>query len=222
QSLMDPQKQGKYTDNVNGQAATRPQGGQRHGGAPVERFAEPLLVTETPESLAFTTPKTSAGFAGGHHHLVSQQSTHFAAGKTIAAAAGRNAGLYAAAGGLKAVANHGPVSIEAHTDAMAIRAAGDITVTSTETRIDVLAKRKIVLQAGASAITLDGQNLTIACPGKFDLKTAKHQFTGGDSQAAELPVLPSATVEGPPNWIAIQHRDADGQPFAGQNYKIFF
>jgi len=105
---------------------------------------------------------------------------------------------------------------------MAIRAAGDITVTSTETRIDVLAKRKIVLQAGASAITLDGQNLTIACPGKFDLKTGKHQFTGGDSQAAELPVLPSATVEGPPNWIAIQHRDADGQPFAGQNYKIFF
>ncbi len=73
-----------------------------------------------------------------------------------------------------------------------------------------------------SAITLDGQNLTIACPGTLTVKSTTHNWLGGGGQAAEMAPLPKDTVNGPPNWIAIQHRDADGQPFAGQGYKIFF
>jgi type VI secretion system secreted protein VgrG len=34
--------------------------------------------------------------------------------------------------------------------------------------------------------------------------------------------LPEGAIDKLPNWIEIQHRDADNQPFAGQGYKIFF
>jgi uncharacterized protein (DUF2345 family) len=91
---------------------------------------------------------------------------------------------------MKIIANRGPVSLEAHTDAMQILADQSVTVTSTADRIDVLAKDTIVLQAGQSTITLDGPNITIACPGDFTVKSGMHDWLGGEGQAAELAPLP--------------------------------
>jgi uncharacterized protein (DUF2345 family) len=194
QQAIDPQQDGHYAGTVNGQAATKPRGSQRSGGDPVERFAQPVALLETPESLALTTPASAALFAGGHQHLTSQRDTHLAAGATLALAAGQNAGLYAADGGMKLVANHGPVSLEAHTDALEILADQSVTATSTTDSINVLAKDTIVLQAGQSTITLDGPNITIACPGNFTVKSGTHDWLGGENQAAQLPKLPEGTV----------------------------
>lgn len=190
QQAIDPRQNGKYTGAVNGQAATRPSGTQRSGGDPVERFTQPAMLLETPASLALTTPNSAAAFAGEHLHLTSQRDTHLAAGATLSAVAGDAAGLYAADGGMKVIANRGPVSLEAHTDAMQILADQSVTVTSTADRIDVLAKDKVVLRAGQSTITLDGPNITIACPGNFTVKSGTHDWLGGEGQAAELAPLP--------------------------------
>ncbi len=214
---IDPEQDGKYTGKVGGQDPTRPANGKRHGGDPVERFAAPLLFMETPESLILTSPGDSASFAGRHHHLTSQRDTHLAAGTSLAAAAGAGAGLYTAEGGLKAIANHGPVSIEAHTDAMEILADDSVSVTSTEARIDVLAKNKIVLRAGQSIITLDGQNLTIACPGTLTVKSTTHNWLGGGGQAAELPELPTDTL--PLTTLKLDHRYHDNSPIALASYE---
>ncbi|EIL94568.1 type VI secretion system tip protein TssI/VgrG, partial [Rhodanobacter sp. 115] len=51
QQMIDPQQDGKYTGSVNGQPSTKPNGNQRSGGDPVERFAQPAVLLETPESL---------------------------------------------------------------------------------------------------------------------------------------------------------------------------
>jgi type VI secretion system VgrG family protein len=190
QQAIDPQQDGKYTGNVNGQASTKPSGSQRNGGDPVERFAQPAMLLESPESLALTTPKSAASFAGEHQHFTSQRDTHLAAGATLAAVSGDSASLYTADGGMKLIANHGPVSIEAHTDQMQILADQSVTVTSTTDRIDVLAKDTIVLQSGLSTITLEGQNITIACPGNFTVKSGTHDWLGGESQAATPADLP--------------------------------
>ncbi|MEO7067829.1 MAG: type VI secretion system Vgr family protein [Rhodanobacter sp.] len=193
--LIDAQQDGKYTGPVNGQPATKPAGSQRSGGDPVERFAQPFVVMESPESIALTTPKSAVSFAGEHQHLTSQHDTHLAAGATIAAVSGDAASLYTAEGGAKVIANHGPISIEAHTDAMEILADQSVTVTSTTDRIDVLAKNKIVLQAGQSQVTLDGQSITIACPGNFRVKSGTHNWLGGEGQAAELELLPRGLAQ---------------------------
>ncbi len=48
------------------------------------------------------------------------------------------------------------------------------------TRIDILAQQKIVLQAGRTSITLEGGNITFACPGTFTVKAGQHPFMGGN------------------------------------------
>ncbi|WP_157510832.1 DUF2345 domain-containing protein, partial [Frateuria sp. Soil773] len=73
---IDPRQDGKYAGSVNGQSATKPQGGQRSGGDPVERFAVPAIVLEGPGAVALTTPNSATAFAGEHLHITSQHDTH--------------------------------------------------------------------------------------------------------------------------------------------------
>ncbi|WP_267875087.1 DUF2345 domain-containing protein [Massilia sp. Root418] len=56
------------------------------------------------------------------------------------------------------------------------------------------ASKKIVLQAGQSSITLDGGDITFACPGNFTVKGGQHIFDGGGSGAAALPALPTGSA----------------------------
>ncbi|MBA0437026.1 DUF2345 domain-containing protein, partial [Stenotrophomonas maltophilia] len=60
-------------------------------------------------------------------------------------------------------------------------------------RIDVLAQTKVVLQAGSSAITLEGGNITFSCPGEFKVKAGEHPFMGADTNPAIPEHLPRGT-----------------------------
>ncbi|RKF44499.1 type VI secretion system Vgr family protein [Paraburkholderia fungorum] len=187
---IDPQQDGKYTGAVNGQSATRPVGTQRDGGAPVERFATPAIVLESPENIAFTTPASAVSYAAEHVHLTAQGDAHLAAGATVAAASGDAVSLFSAAGGLKAIANQGPVSIEAHTATMEILADQSVRIMSTEDRVDVLAQDAIVLQQGPNRITLKGADITVETPGQFLVKAGSHPFPGPATTTVSLPALP--------------------------------
>ncbi|MDI3262993.1 MAG: DUF2345 domain-containing protein, partial [Fulvimonas sp.] len=91
-----------------------------------------------------------------------------------------------------AIANHGPVSLEAHTDTLQLLADASVTLTSTQARIDILAQRRIVLQAGASTLTLEGKDITFACPGQFLVKSQVHAWMGPERLPATLDPLPDA------------------------------
>lgn len=187
---IDPQQDGKYTGAVNGQSATRPVGTQRDGGDPVERFATPAIVLESPENIAFTTPASAVSYAAEHVHLTAQGDAHLAAGATVAGASGDAVSLFSAAGGLKAIANQGPVSIEAHTATMEILADQSVRIMSTEDRLDVLAQDAIVLQQGPNRITLKGADITVETPGQFLVKAGSHPFPGPATTTVSLPALP--------------------------------
>ena len=51
-----------------------------------------------------------------------------------------------------------------------------ITVVSVNDGIEIKAKDKIVLQAGQSSVTLEGGDITFACPGTFSVKGGQHVF----------------------------------------------
>jgi type VI secretion system secreted protein VgrG len=99
--------------------------------------------------------------------------------------------LFTHSGGIQAIAANGPVSLQAHTDQLEILADKEVTVISVNDGIEIKASQKIVLQAGQSSVTLEGSNITFACPGNFTVKGGKHVFDGGASNAGELPALPS-------------------------------
>ncbi|EGC98895.1 type VI secretion system Vgr family protein [Burkholderia sp. TJI49] len=216
---IDPQQDGKYTGPVNGQASTKASGTERNGSDPVERFAVPAIVMESPENVALVTPKTAVSYAAEHVHLTAQGDAHYSAGATIAGVSGESLSLYGSQGGVKIIANHGPVSVEAHTGAMEVLADQSVQVTSTEGRVDVLAKDAIVIQQGPSRITLKGGDITIETPGQFTVKAGSHPFPGPLAAAPSLPGLPDSRAPMFDEAFVLKD-DQTGEPIAGRAYRI--
>jgi type VI secretion system secreted protein VgrG len=79
-------------------------------------------------------------------------------------------------------------------------------VVSVNDSIEVLASQKVTLQAGQTSITLDGANITFACPGKFSVKGSAHDFLSGSSDAAGLMPLPSGLVKVQPEQTKLAQR----------------
>ena len=193
-AALDAQQDGKYSGSVNGQSATKPAGANRDGGDPVEKFAIPLLLAESPDAIALATANSALAYAGGNTHLTSQQDAHLAAGHTFAGVSGDHLALFAQHGPIQAIAANGPLSLQAHAGPLELLADTSVTVTATEARIDVLAKSKIVLQAGQTRITLEGGDITFACPGNFTVKAGEVPFKSGANGAAALDELPGTRL----------------------------
>ena len=216
---IDPAQDGKYDDAVSGQSATKPDGGKRDGSNPVERFAAPAVVLESPENIVMTTSNSAVAYAGENVHLTAQGDAHLAAGATVAGASGDAASWYAAAGGFKAIANRGPVSVEAHTSSMEILADQSVCITSSDDRIDVLAKDAIVLQQGQSRITLKGGDITVETPGKFTVKAGAHPFPGASSTSVPFVKLPDSTVKSYGKTVRAVNQ-LTGEPIPDLPYKL--
>ena len=219
---IDTQQDGKYQGDIGGQAARKAQAGSRELGEPVERFAQPLILIEAPTDIGHASPASFLAHAGNHLHATVQQDLHLASAHTVAAVTGQDASWYNHQGGIKSIAQAGSHTVQAHTAPLEILADQSMTVTSSNDEIHILAKQKIVFQAGQSSVTLEGQNITFACPGKFSVKGGGQAFMGPGREPAQLSVLPQGLADEQPHWIEVSHRDPEDMPMAGQKYKIFF
>jgi type VI secretion system secreted protein VgrG len=152
-------------------------------------------VAEAPSSILMSSPASTAVFAGEQLHIVTQGDAQYGAAHTLSSVSGKSSTLFTHEGGLEAVAANGPLSIQAHTDQLELLADKEVTVVSVNDSISINAKTKIVLKAGQTSITLDGANITFACPGVFSVKGSGHSMDSGASNAASLPKLPDSRVK---------------------------
>ena len=162
-------------------------------------------------------------FAGQHLHLTAQQDLHIASAHTFATTVGEGASWFSHAGGIRSIAQAGSQTIQAHTDEMEILADQSVTMTSSNDEIHILAKEKIVLQAGQSSVTLEGSNITFACPGTFSVKGGGNAFLGPGNGAADLEALPAGAAEGTKfSFLDEQFMllDSDDKPIADMPYII--
>ncbi|WP_414547756.1 DUF2345 domain-containing protein, partial [Stenotrophomonas forensis] len=151
-----------------------------------------------------------------------QQDLHVSAGETLATVSGEHVSLFAQSGPLRVIAAQGPVSLQANDGELELLSEQALTITATDERIDVLAQTKVVLQAGSSAITLEGGNITFSCPGEFKVKAGEHPFMGGEHAVPFIPALPGG-LQRIPDWIALDYRDVETQQaMAGTPYEIHF
>jgi type VI secretion system secreted protein VgrG len=178
---IDPQAEGKYEGAVNGQTALKPKSGSREpdAGQPVEKFGSSLVLMDAAASINWATPASTVVYAGRHLHWTTQSDLHMTAGRTFSVVAGNAASFFTHTGGIQAIAANGPVSLQAHTDLLEILADREVTVVSVNDGIEIKARDKIVLQAGQSAVTLEGGDITFACPGTFSVKGGQHVFDKG-------------------------------------------
>lgn len=212
---LDPAQDGRYEDNVNGQDAIQP------NKAPVERFGQPWLVAESPTSIALASQATTTVYAGRHLHGTAQADWHLAAGNVVAAAAAKGVSLFAQRNGIRAIAEGGPVSIQAHTDALAVLADKAVTVTSSADCVEILAQQNIVLHGGDSMIRLEGNAVTFETSGLLSVKGAGHPLVGPGGQAAELLPLPLGVVD-LHNKLELNLTDDNLKPVPNAPYKVRF
>jgi type VI secretion system secreted protein VgrG len=165
---------------VNGQTALKAKSGSRELDASSRsRSSAADRADGLAASINWATPASTVLYAGQHLHWTTQSDLHMTAAHTVSSVAANAASLFTHGGGIQAIAGNGPVSLQAHTDQLEIVADKEITVISVNDCIEIKAKEKIVLQAGQSAITLEGGDITFACPGKFSVKGGKHLFDSG-------------------------------------------
>ncbi|MFC0252266.1 type VI secretion system Vgr family protein [Massilia consociata] len=222
---IDPQEKGRYDGPVNGQAAhkTRPGSRDLDTSQPVEKFDSPIVLMDSAASINWATPASTVLFAGKHLHWTTQSDLHMTAGHTFSSVSGGATSFFTHAGGIQAIAANGPVSLQAHTDGLEILADQEVTVVSVNDCIEIQAKEKIVLQAGESSITLEGGDITLACPGTFSVKGGQHLFDKGGRQTANLQDLPSDLTEKASDWISLNYMDAIvGEGIPDVEYEIHF
>lgn len=187
-------------------------------GKPVEKFGAPLILMDSPSTINWATPASTVLYAGQQVSWTTQSDVHYTAGHTVASVAGGAAVFFTHAGGIQAFAANGPLSLQSHTDQLEILADKAITIISVNDSIEIKAKEKIVIQAGQSAITLEGGNITFACPGNFTVKGGQHLFDGGGNKAADLRRLPDTTLKQYDEAFVL--RDPNGNPMSAVPYTI--
>jgi len=192
---LDAAQKGKLPPSLNGQTATIADPGQRQGSQPVPAFARPAMVFDAANSFNAATPASALLLGGQSLHWTSQQDWHAATTRVIALTAGGSAGLFAWRGGLKAIAQAGPVSLQAHQGTLAWTANADFTIASTTEDVEILAKTTITLGGGQTAITLDGENITLTMPALLDVKGGAKSFVGPGEDQAVLEELPMNLVD---------------------------
>ncbi len=209
--LIDPEEQGKYQGAVNGQDASKATEGTRDldPERPVEKFAKPIVLMEAPANINWATQASTVVYAGQHMQWTTQSDLHLAAAHTVSSVAANAVNLFTHSGGIQAIAANGPVSLQAHTDQLEILADKAVTIISVNDSIQINAKEKIVLQSGQSSITLEGGNITFACPGNFTVKGGQHVFDSGANKSANIPNLPGILAAEATYWIALHYLDAE-------------
>jgi type VI secretion system secreted protein VgrG len=213
---IDPKKQGKHPGSVNGQEAKKANG--RTLTDPVEAFATPLIVIDTPSTAALATEAGIAAFTGQDASITAQGDTHQTAAHTWASVSGKTTSWYVHEGGVKAYSANGPLTLRAHTDELQILADKDVTVISVNDEIRISASTKIEMIAGQSSIVLEGANIEFKTPGAFTVKSSAHAFLGGSSGAATPPHLPTGLTTVPPEKVQFRHAYHDGEPTPGAEY----
>ena len=213
---FDPKQDGKHSGSVNGQEAKKASG--RTLTDPVEAFATPLIVLDTPSTAVWVTEAGIAAFSGQDSSLSAQGDVHQAAAHTWASVSGKTSSWYVHQGGIKAFAANGAVSLRAHTDALQILADKEVTVISVNDEIRISASTKIELIAGQSSITLEGGDIEFKTPGAFTAKGSGHAFTGGGSGAVVLPNLPADLAKLTPLDLVDTHSYHDAEGLQGARY----
>jgi type VI secretion system secreted protein VgrG len=228
--LIDPAGKGRHTGALNGQEAVKSAIGARllDKALPVEKFGAPVVLMESPANINWATPASTVLFAGQQLHWTTQSDLHMTAGHTVSSVAANAVNFFSHAGGIQAIAGNGPVSLQAHTDQLEILADKAVVIASVNDCIEIKAKDKIVLQAGQSSITLEGGDITFACPGNFTVKGGKHVIDTGAANHTNLVPLPDQKLETPvliPDLPTASQlivlTDSDGQLLKNRPYRIW-
>ncbi|UXU90009.1 type VI secretion system Vgr family protein [Burkholderia sp. S-53] len=206
-------------DNVEGQGQAN--GGRTAGGGTgsANVFKKPILLAASPAGIALSTQQSVHLGADAQVNLVSGQSTHIAAGKSLLASVAERISLFVQNAGMKLFAAKGKVEIQAQSDNIELTAQKTVKVLSATDKVEVAASQGVLLTSGGAYIRIQDGNIEIHAPGKIDIKGAQHAFAGPTSAPYDLPVLPKGDLH---NKLELNLTDDNLKAVPQAPYKVVF
>lgn len=189
-------------------------GGQ---GDKVPHLHAPLVVVTAQAGIGVAASDGMHVAAGEALHLGSGRDTHLAAGTTLSVHSGQAIGVLAGATeagdgntGIKLYAGQGDIDLQAQTDALQLAAREQVKLASAAGHIDFAAARAIVMcTEGGASLTIEGGNITFACPGTLSIKASDKSFSGPTSVSQPLPKFPKSICK-----KCRRNAAASGAPFS--------
>lgn len=189
----------------------------------IEELKQAVAVLSAPDGIAMTS--------GKHLQLTARQNLMLSAGadadmgimKRLFIGVGEGLSLFVRKLGMKLIANQGPVTIQAQNDQMQLLARKGLEIVSTEDEIHIVAKKKIILNAGGSYITLAPCKIELGTTGDVEIKSADFDYAGPakmDASHPEYPVL-QGDIKQSLHFSVPQAPNAEGSGWAGMPYILY-
>ncbi|MFW2058098.1 DUF2345 domain-containing protein, partial [Acinetobacter haemolyticus] len=182
----------------------------------IAKFNEAILLLSSPNGIGLSTSEDIHLSADGQLNQFAGDSINLTTQKNLIAQASQKISLFAAQNGIKQVAGKGKVEIQAQGDGADFIARNALQVTSTEGRIEITAKKKIVILAGGSQLEINGGGIFPTTGGKFECKAGQHLFMGGAQVA-----MPDVKLNSKPCYLTFEIVDLAGKPAKNVEYIAF-
>ncbi|NAR84863.1 type VI secretion system tip protein VgrG [Acinetobacter haemolyticus] len=161
----------------------------------IARFEQAMLLLSSPNGIGLSTSEDIHLSADGQLNQFAGDSINLTTQKNLIAQASQKISLFAAQNGIKQVAGKGKVEIQAQGGGADLIARNALQVTSTEGRIEITAKKKIVILAGGSQLEINGGGVFPTTGGKFEVKAGQHLLKSGASVSVPAIDLPDCSAK---------------------------
>ncbi|MBO7819330.1 type VI secretion system Vgr family protein [Burkholderia pseudomallei] len=210
-----------FSDATTEGVEARASGGRTGGGGvgTANAFKKPILLAASPAGIALSTQQSAHLGADEQVNLVSGQSTHLVAGKSLIASVAQRISLFVQNAGIKLFAAKGKVEIQAQSDNIEVTAQKTVKMLSATEKVEVAASQGVLLTSGGAYIRIQDGNIEIHAPGKIDIKGAQHSFNGPTSAPYDLPALPKGDLR---NKLELNLTDNNLKAVPQAPYKVVF
>ncbi|WP_407351270.1 type VI secretion system Vgr family protein [Luteimonas sp. R10] len=211
---------GEHFDAARGEAAARkPDAAEGR----VPHTGDALLGFAAPAGIGLVAGQSLTWAVGETLTLASGQASHLAVAGHLRLHTGQAIGMLAAATegqaeetSLSLVAGEGELDLQAQNDQVKLQAKEQLKLVSANAELEMAAGKTIRLAtAGGASLTIEGGNITIACPGTIKVHAGKKSFLGPTQLSREMNAWPESRFN-----EKFQAVFADGEPAANQKYVI--
>ncbi|MQS41442.1 DUF2345 domain-containing protein [Xanthomonas translucens pv. translucens] len=134
---------------------------------------------------------TLASGAGSEAAIAGDARLH--SGQAIGVLAAAVDGGQTQANTLSLVSGEGALDVQAQSDEVRVQSKEGLKLVSANAEVELAAGKTIHLAvAGGASVTIEGGNITVACPGTITVQASKKSFVGPVQRSAPLPLFPQS------------------------------
>jgi type VI secretion system secreted protein VgrG len=186
----------------------------------LDGLKEPGILASAPASIGIVSGRGVQVTARDNIAAVAGKNVDISVAKRFTVAAGELVSMFAQKLGIKLFAVKGPVEIQAQNDAMSLAADKDVTISSINGVVHIVAKKELTLACGGAFIKLADGNIILGGPLDLFLKVITVQKQGKESMHIPVPDLPHSGI-GPFSQKLVFTSVADGMRVSQVPYKLF-